>query len=179
MDSTNVWRFRLTREVVNLYEEGKISPIRPQRVLSSADTLEAFRCLQRGLHMGKLLVEMPGPESFKEGFVTKSKYQLHLSPELSYILVGGLGGVGRAIATWMVERGARNLVFFSRSAGTSSQDQSFARELEVQGCNVVLVRGDVTSMEDVQGMILDTPSPVGGILQLSMIVRVSGNSHTH
>lgn len=119
---------------------------------------------------------MPESESLKDSLVTKSRHQFRLSPNLSYILIGGLGGVGRAIATWMVERGARNLVFFSRSAGSSSQDQSFARELEIQGCNVVLKKGDATSMDDVKALIHDSPSPVGGILQLSMVIRVSRTS---
>jgi len=34
-----------------------------------------------------------------------------LRSDASYLLVGDLGGIGRAVASWMVEKGARHLVF--------------------------------------------------------------------
>lgn len=121
--------------------------------------------------MGKLLVRMP--EISERGLISKSRCRSTFSPSLSYILVGGLGGIGRAIATWMIERGARNLVFLSRSAGATSQDQSFRHELELQGSTVIMIKCDVTIQQQVQAAIHACPAPVGGILQLSMIVRVS------
>lgn len=33
-----------------------------------------------------------------------------------YLFVGGLGGVGRAIALWMIEQGARYVLVVSRNA---------------------------------------------------------------
>lgn len=165
------FRKRLIHQVLNLYEEGKISPIRPLKVVSSTKTLEAFRDLQQGLHMGKLVVKMP--EASDKGLIAKTRCNLRFSSELSYFLVGGLGGIGRAIATWMVDRGARNLVFFSRSAGTTNQDQSFLHELELQGCTVIMIKGDVTALGEVQAAMHACPRSIGGVLQLSMIVRVS------
>ncbi|KAF4767156.1 hypothetical protein HAV15_009313 [Penicillium sp. str.  len=160
---------RLFRQVRDLYEAGKITPIRPLSIFSSIDAPEAFRQLQQGIHMGKLLVRMP--EISERGLISKSRCRSTFSPSLSYILVGGLGGIGRAIATWMIERGARNLVFLSRSAGATSQDQSFRHELELQGSTVIMIKCDVTIQQQVQAAIHACPAPVGGILQLSMIVR--------
>lgn len=36
--------------------------------------------------------------------------------ESMYLFVGGLGGVGRAIALWMIEQGARYVLVVSRNA---------------------------------------------------------------
>ncbi|KAJ5415221.1 hypothetical protein N7465_003916 [Penicillium sp. CMV-2018d] len=160
---------RLFRQASDLYEAGKITPIRPLNIFSGIDAPEAFRQLQQGLHIGKLLVRMP--ETSERGLIAKSRYRSMFSPRLSYILVGGLGGIGRAIATWMVERGARNLVFLSRSAGATSQDQSFRHELELQGSTVIMIKCDVAIQQQVQAAIQACPCPVGGILQLSMMVR--------
>ncbi|KAJ9482561.1 hypothetical protein VN97_g10867 [Penicillium thymicola] len=160
---------RLFCQVRDLWDAGKITPIRPLNIFSSIDTPEAFRQLQQGLHMGKLLVRMP--EISERGLIAKSRCRSVFSPRLSYILVGGLGGIGRAIATWMIERGARNLVFLSRSAGATSQDQSFRDELELQGSTAIMIKCDVTIQQQVQAAIDACPCPVGGILQLSMIVR--------
>ncbi|KAJ5279937.1 hypothetical protein N7478_005309 [Penicillium angulare] len=138
-------------------------------LIPSTDIHEAFRNMQRGLHMGKLLVRMPETDS--TDLIVKPRDHVKLSSKLTYILVGGLGGIGRAIATWIVEKGARNLIFLSRSAGASEADQAFAHELQVQGCRAIMIKGDVSVLEEVQSVIENAPSPIGGILQLSMIVR--------
>lgn len=36
--------------------------------------------------------------------------------DVSYLSIEGLGGLGRAMALWMVEKGVRHLSFISRSA---------------------------------------------------------------
>jgi hypothetical protein len=132
---------------------------------------EAFRSLQRGLHIGKIVVKMPGTS--ERSLIAKSRRRAQFSPKLSYILVGGLGGVGRAIAIWMIEQGARNLTFLSRSAGSTIQDQSFRHELETLGCQVVMAKGSVTNVDDVRDAIKASPCRIGGVLQLSMALRVS------
>ncbi|GAT27795.1 polyketide synthase [Aspergillus luchuensis] len=159
----------LTSRVMDLLAEGKISPIRPSKVFEACNVKEAFRYMQSGLHIGKILIKMP--QNTNGLNVARSRRQSALSPDLAYILVGGLGGIGQTLATWMVEKGARHLVFLSRSAGTSARDQAFAHELEIQGCTVVLVKADVSVLEDVKAAIRSCPRPIGGILQLSMVLR--------
>ncbi|PYH51329.1 type I polyketide synthase [Aspergillus niger CBS 101883] len=159
----------LTSRVMDLYEEGKISPIRPLKTFEACDIKEAFRYMQNGLHIGKILIRIP--QSANGLDVARSRRNVDLSPDLAYVLVGGLGGIGQTLATWMVEKGARHLVLLSRSAGTSARDQSFVHELEIQGCTVVLVKADVSVLEDVMSAIRSCPRPIGGILQLSMVLR--------
>ncbi|KAJ8066765.1 hypothetical protein OCU04_004153 [Sclerotinia nivalis] len=97
---------------------------------------------------------------------------LHLDGEASYLLTGGLGGLGKPIATWLVEHGARSLIFISRSAGKKVEDQEFFRELESSGCSVSTVAGFVESMEDVQKAIGLAPRRIAGVIHLAMILRV-------
>lgn len=93
--------------------------------------------------------------------------------DVSYLLVGGFGGLGRSVATWMVEHGARSLVFLSRSA-TSPENEQFIKELEgYPGCTVTTVSGDVSRNEDVLKTIEAAPKPLAGVLQLSLVLRVS------
>ena len=73
------------------------------------------------------------PENPQELEVTAVEQELSLRPEASYLLIGGLGGLGRAISTWLMEHGARNLIYLSRSAGKSNRDRAFFHELEIQG----------------------------------------------
>lgn len=93
--------------------------------------------------------------------------------EVSYLLVGGFGGLGHSIATWMVEHGARNLVFLSRTA-SSPENNAFIAELKgYPGCTVTTISGDVSKYGDVSKAIESATAPVAGVMQLSLVLRVS------
>lgn len=93
--------------------------------------------------------------------------------EVSYLLVGGFGGLGHSIATWMVEHGARNLVFLSRTASNADNDAFIAELKGYPGCTVTTVSGDVSKYEDVSKAIESAPAPIAGVMQLSLVLRVS------
>ncbi|KZL70111.1 polyketide synthase [Colletotrichum tofieldiae] len=90
--------------------------------------------------------------------------------DVTYLLVGGMGGIGRSVAIWMAENGARNFVFFSRTAG-EPQHEDFRKEIEsYPGCLVKAVSGDVAKYADVQKAVAEAPSPIAGVMQLSLIL---------
>jgi NAD(P)-dependent dehydrogenase (short-subunit alcohol dehydrogenase family) len=97
--------------------------------------------------------------------------KVELDGSASYLLVGGLGVLGRSMSVWMVQHGARNLTFLSGSAGSGKHNADFVREIQSMGCLVRLVRGDVTDAEDVAGAIDGTLAPLKGIIQMSMVLR--------
>lgn len=162
---------RLLRETVSLFEQGFIKPIEPMKVFDGANIEDSFRYMQKGQHIGKIVVKIPESESTAVLPVTGKAQPLNLNGEGAYLLVGGLGGLGRAISNWMVECGARHIIYLSRSAGKSEEDQHFFRELESQGCAVQAVAGDVTKLEDVQSAVANAIKPIIGVLQLSMVLR--------
>lgn len=157
---------------MDLINRGKISPLRPVSVFDAASPYEAFRYMQPGTHIGRIAIAMrkSADEPFSAVVSGRPKTS-KLDGSATYLLVGGLGGLGRAIATWMVENGARHLTFLSRSAGLGPDDESFVGELNSMACQVQLVRGSVTDSEDVQRVIREAKMPVKGILQMSMILR--------
>ena len=89
-----------------------------------------------------------------------------------YALVGGLGGLGRVIATWMVENGTRSIMFISRSAKEGPETTPFFDELRALGCKVLAFVGDVTSFIDVEAALKQATRPVKGIMQMSAVMRV-------
>ncbi|OJJ30102.1 hypothetical protein ASPWEDRAFT_164008 [Aspergillus wentii DTO 134E9] len=159
----------ILEECVGYYTQGSIRPISPVTYFPADRIQEAFRFMQKGSHIGKIVVTMPDdPEILP---TTGKQNKLALRSDASYLLVGGLGGLGRAISTWLVENGAEHLVYLSRSAGQSTQDQLFFLELQAQGCSVQAFPGSVSVLGDVERAIQGARLPVAGILQMSMVLR--------
>lgn len=149
-----------------------LSNRRPLYTVFKAENMEdALRYMQKGQHIGKIVIEMP-----KDGseLPLLPSVPLFMFPSTaSYLLVGGLGGIGRVIARWMVDFGARSLVFLSRSGGHSEVDQLFCRELESQGCQVDIVQGSVSDATVVENAVSRSPYPIAGVIQLSTVLEVS------
>lgn len=72
----------------------------------------------------------------------------------TYVIAGGLGGLGRSIVRWMVDKGARNLILLSRSGTSSSSTAAeFVSALNAQGITVAAPRCDVTSSKEVSAVL--------------------------
>lgn len=97
---------------------------------------------------------------------------LSFDPEASYIVTGGMGGLGRAICSWMAERGARFITAISRSAGRSSSDKSFIAEMQSMRCVLTPVAGNIQDSSVVESAIAQSPKPVKGVIHLAMVLRV-------
>lgn len=92
-------------------------------------------------------------------------------PNATYMITGGLGGLGRAIAVWLAEQGACNLLFLSPSAGLKPGHYQIFTELESLGCTSIAVQGAVQSEADVRSAIQAAKAPIKGVLHLSMQLR--------
>ncbi|KAK0112802.1 hypothetical protein ONS95_014533 [Cadophora gregata] len=93
---------------------------------------------------------------------------LSFDPEASYIVTGGFGGLGKAICSWMAERGARFITIISRSAGRSAEDKSFIAEMKSMGCVLTPVAGPVQDFKLVNSAVTHSPKSVKGVIHLAM-----------
>ncbi|KAL1597236.1 hypothetical protein SLS60_008818 [Paraconiothyrium brasiliense] len=160
---------RLLEQCLAYYRQGGIEPVRPVKVFEAAQVVDAFRYMQKGQHIGKIVINMP--KSVQQLQAQPQYQETRFSADASYFLVGGLGGLGRAVSTWMVEQGARHLVYLSRSAGSTPEDTAFFEELEAQGCKTIAISGSVTSAADVKRAIAQAEKPIAGVIQLSMVLK--------
>ncbi|KAK2748478.1 Type I Iterative PKS [Myotisia sp. PD_48] len=153
--------------------KGYTTPVRPTKVFPASQAQDAFRYMQKGQHIGRvgISIQHPADEAGIAFETVKRARPITFNGDASYLLVGGLGGLGRAISTWMVDNGARELLYLSRSAGVGTKDDTFVEELQSMGCNVKLVRGDVTQAEDVKRATAMATNPLKGIIQMSMVNR--------
>lgn len=104
--------------------------------------------MQKGRHIGKIVIKMP--EDHSKLPAEKSTAGITFRSDVSYFLVGGLGGLGRSISAWMVEHGAKHLIYLSRSGGQGPEDASITEDLQAQGCEIQVFKGSVVNLDDVQ-----------------------------
>ncbi|CAH0052157.1 unnamed protein product [Clonostachys solani] len=177
-----LFRKLLTEQTMRWHKEGLLPPIGPVARFEADEVVSALRKMQGGNHIGKLVVRMwDDGRADHDGLVISSESRTrttasgggkHLFREnVTYLLVGGLGGLGRSIAFWMVQNGARHFVFLSRSGGAKPEVTALVRSLQGAGCTVHVVAGSVTNPDDVSRAIGQAHLPVAGVLQLSMVLR--------
>ncbi|KAJ2982753.1 hypothetical protein NQ176_g1174 [Zarea fungicola] len=160
---------RLLEKTMELYSQGYIQPLHQVTQFAVDAVQEAFRFMQRGRHIGKIVVSMDQTIAIDTKNISRPAAAT-MDAEAAYLLIGGLGGLGRVIATWLVSLGARHIVYLSRTAG-KPEDEVFFDELRSQGCNVTAVCGSVTSMADVRRAISASPKPLKGIMNMSMVLH--------
>ncbi len=104
------------------------------------------------------------------GFSSQQPLAFH--SEKTYMITGGLGGLGMLVARWMVERGARNLMLVGRR-GSTNDAGSKLKELEKSGAQIVVAQADVSSHADVVRLLADinkSMPPLKGIFHAAMVL---------
>lgn len=167
----------LLLSITQYHQQGLIRPINLAKVVLASDARayqDALRHMQQGKHIGKIILSMfledglPALRDVPKPHIPTAK----LDPSASYLLVGGLGGLGRSVSIWMVQHGARNLIFLSRSIGTDSEEEhGFVRMLASMGCAANLVRGSVADPADVARAVGGSSKPLRGVLHMAMVLR--------
>lgn len=76
------------------------------------------------------------------------------------LVSGGSRGIGKAIAIDLARRGASVAVNFLNS---ETQAIETAKEIDALGCDVMLVRADVSNKDDVSAMVDQVTSQFGGL----------------
>ncbi|MEH1778506.1 MAG: type I polyketide synthase [Nostoc sp.] len=131
----------------------------------TAEDQVAFREGKR--YVARLARSQFAPNEREQGTGNREQRTLlSFSDEGTYLITGGLGGLGLLVARWMVERGAKHLVLVSRSSPEpEAQDQVAA--LVDAGTTVTITQADVTNFEAISNVIADIDRslfPLKGII---------------
>jgi len=160
-------------EIMALYAAGSIKAPSPITVFGVSELERALRTMQSGRHMGKMVLK-PQPDEMVKVVHLKKTTRL-LRDDASYLLIGGLGGIGRATASWMSENGARNFIFASPSGSEKQKAKETIALLEDQGARVSAFKCDVSNLEDLDRVLenssRDMP-PIRGLLHGALVSKV-------
>ncbi|NIO82504.1 MAG: SDR family NAD(P)-dependent oxidoreductase [Candidatus Aminicenantes bacterium] len=95
------------------------------------------------------------------------------SPDGTYLITGGLGGLGLKVAQWMVEQGARHLVLMGRR-GASAAAQEVLDTMAEAGVRAVVFKADVSQEDQVAGMLAEISQsmpPLKGIIHAAGVLE--------
>ncbi|KAE9375121.1 BcPKS8, polyketide synthase [Stipitochalara longipes BDJ] len=141
---------RILSDITDLLEQGVIRPVHIN-TFSISDVEKAFDSLRHGNADGKLVILPEAGAMVNAPPWNKGKNILR--SDVSYILIGGTGGLGRSMARWMVDHGARNLVLVSRSGTVAGKVKTLVSELTAVGANISIKRCDVSDSSSVNALI--------------------------
>lgn len=140
------------------FESGTLTPL-PVHGFPLEKAADAFRFMAQAKHTGKVvLTQHHGPE---------------MRADATYLITGGLGGLGLLVARTLAADGARNLVLMGRRAPSESA-QATIDQLEASGVRVVVAAADVAKTADVQRVIEQiqtTMPPLRGIMHAAGVVE--------
>jgi NADP-dependent 3-hydroxy acid dehydrogenase YdfG len=92
----------------------------------------------------------------------------------SYLLVGGLGGIGQEIALWMARNGAKSLIFINRSGLSNVQSEKTVRELIEHGVQVTIEACDISDgphLDRILRNLSNCAPPIRGLIQAAMVLK--------
>ncbi|KAJ3499268.1 hypothetical protein NLG97_g480 [Lecanicillium saksenae] len=98
-----------------------------------------------------------------------------LSEDSTYILVGGLGGLGRSIAELLVANGAKHLAFLNRSGASPLAASDFLERLRELGVNAKAFAVDICDKSGLHCLfsatISTTMPPIAGVFHCAAVIK--------
>lgn len=160
------------RKTFDLVRSGIIHAPTPVTVFDYSSMEYAFREMAQGKHTGKFVLSM-SPQTMVP-VIPLDTNPLVLLPKATYVLVGGLGGLGRGIASFLAQHGAKNLAFISRSGNSRPESQKLMEELMTSGVSARSYACDITDrsmLAAVISQIQEYMPPIMGVIQAAMVLQ--------
>ncbi|KAK2626256.1 hypothetical protein QTJ16_004518 [Diplocarpon rosae] len=145
----------------------------PQNSYPVSQVEDAFRLMASGKHQGKITISYPGDARIPVELDPGSAIDLSQG---TYVLVGGLGGLGRSLARLLADLGARHLAFISRSGSLTEPPAvaALVEELRGRSVRVSQYQADISREEALRSALerlgRENP-PLAGVIQGAMVLR--------
>ncbi|MYD60401.1 MAG: SDR family NAD(P)-dependent oxidoreductase [Gemmatimonadetes bacterium] len=147
------WVGRVLRDIMARLSSGELKTITHSR-WPLAEAGAALSFMRAARHIGKIVVTTPP--------ILKDK----LRQDRTYLVTGGLGGIGCAVADWLADRGAGAIALNGRRA-PDPEAEEVIRRLRERGVTVQVEIADVTdaaAIDEMMARIDETLPPLGGVI---------------
>ena len=153
------------RAVLAEMAHGRLQPL-PHRAFPLSDARDAFRFMASAGHIGKLVLTVP-----ESGHVTVAATNpATVRGDGSYLVTGGLRGVGLETVRWLIEQGAGHVIVNGRTPPTEETGRVLAR-LKASGARVTVALGDIAEPGTAERLVNAAGDrPLRGIVHAAMFL---------
>ncbi|MBI3243490.1 MAG: SDR family NAD(P)-dependent oxidoreductase [Chloroflexi bacterium] len=138
----------MLQELLAAFADGSLKPL-PRRAFPLGDAASAFRYMAQAKQIGKVVITQPHPVTIRG--------------DASYLITGGLGGLGLRVARWLADQGAQNLVLAGRRQPGEAASRVVS-ELQAMGVHVQVAQVDVAKADQIQKLLAGIEPPLKGIV---------------
>jgi len=163
----------MLRHIRERVQQQQLQPL-PMQAIAGDRVIDAFRLMQQGKHVGKVVVTPPlrVTPSSEESSLSNQAAPL-IRPDATYLITGGLGALGLRLARWLVNQGARYLILLGRRSPTemtqsdripsnspqSETAQQVIHELTETGATIQVLQADLAQFHSLQTVLSPFLSP--------------------
>ncbi|MFF3305031.1 SDR family NAD(P)-dependent oxidoreductase [Streptomyces sp. NPDC002908] len=150
-------------KIAELVGAGLLPPL-PTTVYQLDEVEEAFGVLSRGANVGKLVISM-------EDSRRPAAREVSVRPDRTYLVTGGLGGLGLVTAEKLVDLGARHIALAGRRTQAAPDVAHLEKRLR-ERAEVTVYPCDIAEASDVAALFAELRQgpPVGGIVHSAGVV---------
>ncbi|MEA5619315.1 SDR family NAD(P)-dependent oxidoreductase [Cronbergia sp. UHCC 0137] len=139
------------------FQNGQLLSL-PQTIFSTTKIVEALQMMQQARHIGKIVITHTPTES--------------VHPHATYLITGGMGGLGLRVARWLVEKGSKYLVLLGRNQPDISAQQQI-EALEAIGAKIIINQADISQKDQLAAVLTDIQDnhpPLRGVIHAAGIL---------
>ncbi|KAI9653077.1 MAG: hypothetical protein M1821_007728 [Bathelium mastoideum] len=160
---------RVMKNIQELKIKGAIKPI-PQTVYHISELDKALMTFSKARHIGKIVLSYSSNNNETIRY-RGTPFQATFDPDAAYLLAGCLGGLGRSFGKWAAQRGARHLIYLSRSGAVTPEMQQFLDELGHLSVETTVIKGDVSFLKDVEAAAKSTSRVIKGVVHAALALN--------
>ena len=131
----------------------------PYVAYSLGEARLAMRRMQQARHIGKIVLTVPA--------------NAQIRPGSTYLITGGLGGLGLAVANWLADRGASHVALNGRRAPNALAVTAIA-SLRARGVSVEVIEADIARASEVDRLMEEIEArmpPLAGVVHAAGQLR--------
>ena len=146
---------------------------RHYQVFPMSQVVQAFQTMAQARHIGKIVIAIDDAEALPIAPPhPEAPAQVTLRDDATYLISGGLGGIGLVLARRMVERGVRHLMLLGRGAPSQRAEAALA-DLRAAGATVRTARVDIAELDAVVALLDEidaTMPPLRGVIHAAGVL---------
>ncbi|OTB06981.1 hypothetical protein M426DRAFT_54175 [Hypoxylon sp. CI-4A] len=159
----------IIRDVLERFSMGTFRHLKKLVALRMTELSKGLRMIQQGtLH--PVVISIQNDDTV---MALHHASKCFLNSRGTHIVIGGTGGLGRSMARWLVEHGARHIVLLSRNGGKVDELQPLIDECRDRA-NIIVKSCDIADEESAYRLVrecTETLPPICGVIHAAMMLH--------